>query len=124
MWLFEYFPSFRPVSMLDGATFPRGRRWVPPVLGRRQGTKDLTELRRRLDIARVSEVFHCSELCISQFLVSSFLTAFSGGVVSLVIHSSGDEDFWQDDSKEIVYGRSLQQGMVFWGESSASVSSV
>ena len=93
--------------MLDGATFPRGRRWIPPVLGRRQGTKDLTELRRRLDTAQASEVTHCSEL---YFSVSGELifNCISGGVVSLVIHSSGDEDFWQDDSEEIVDGRSLQ----------------
>ena len=57
--------------MLDGATFPRGRRWIPPVLGRRQGTKDLTELRRRLDTAQASEVTHCSEL---YFSVSGELT--------------------------------------------------
>ena len=56
MWLFEYFSNFCLVSELDRATFPRGRRWMSQHMGRRQGLKDLAELRRRLDVTRASEV--------------------------------------------------------------------
>ena len=56
MWLFEYFPSLRPLSGLDSLTFSRGLRWMSPVMGKRNGTRDIAALRRMLDTVPASEV--------------------------------------------------------------------